>query len=294
LCEAHDLPFRHDPECQTFRDFEPVRDEELALASLPGQERTLRWAQAWYEETLVGWRDLSAQMRATLRIARRLQDGVVADDRDWGALPFLRDVLATLIVPALEQPLSGSDDYPDTKELEQRSGLTYDQVEQVVRQEHAAGIYPEQRSPHGEGHEVFWETYRRLAEAIGRHQMQGSLVFQRQLLSEVLNYWLNLAGVRPRLEWTARNPAIELGGDGLIGALVVDLLFACSRSAGVVVCTACGTPFLPERRRARGDRNAYCADCGLKAAARDAAARYRRTQKYRDTYQNWVQQRRVE
>src|SRR5712692_5228904 len=33
LCDEHDLPFRHDPECRTFRDFEPVSEEELERVS---------------------------------------------------------------------------------------------------------------------------------------------------------------------------------------------------------------------------------------------------------------------
>jgi hypothetical protein len=70
-----------------------------------------------------------------------------------------------------------------------------------------------------------------------------------------------------------------------MGAIAVQLLFDCARTDGLAVCTSCGTPFLPGSRRPRRDRNVYCSDCGLTAATRDAAARYRQTEKYRATYE---------
>jgi hypothetical protein len=219
-------------------------------------------------------------MRATLRIARRLHDGVHADDGDWGTLPFLRDILVELVVPGLEDPLSGTEDYTNVDELERRSGLGQEDVAAAVRLEFQTDPPPEPRSPHGAEHEVFWETYYRLANAIGRQQMQSSVEYQRQVLAAVLNHWLSLAGVRPRLEWGARIPQMQLGGDGLIGALAVQLFFACSQSGGLALCVSCSTPFLPAGRRRRHDLNAYCSDCGLKAAMRDASARYRKTRKY--------------
>ncbi len=59
----------------------------------------------------------------------------------------------------------------------------------------------------------------------------------------------------------------------------------------VALCASCGTPFLPTGRRPRKDLNAYCSEWGLKAALRDAAARYRQTQKYRATNVKWRGQR---
>jgi len=107
----------------------------------------------------------------------------------------------------------------------------------------------------------------------------------------VLNHWLERAGVRPRLDWSQDKPQVQLGGGGLLGALVVQLLFDCSRTDGLAVCTSCGTPFLPALRRPRRDHNPYCSDCGLKAAARDAAARYRQTERYKATYRAWLEKR---
>jgi hypothetical protein len=291
LCEKHDLPFRHEPECQTFREFEPVSEEELTRASQPEEQGKFHFATAWFQESLDGWRALSTQMRATLRIARRVHDGLAADDRDWDTLPLLRYVLVGLVTPGLEDPLASTEDYTNVDELEKRSGLKYEDLGEVVRSELKVDPPPGPRV-HGDQHQVlFWETYYRLAEAIGRQQMHASIDFQRQVVAGVLNEWLIMAGVRPRLEWGTGNPQVQLGGDGLIGALAVQLFFACAQTGGVALCASCGTPFLPTGRRRRKDLNAYCSECGLKAALRDAAARYRQTQKYRATNVKWREQR---
>jgi hypothetical protein len=136
------------------------------------------------------------------------------------------------------------------------------------------------------------DPYAYLAHAVGRLRLAESTEFRRRALSGVLNYWLRLGGVRPRYEWTGRRPQILLGGHALTGALAVQMLFDCSRTDGLAVCAGCGTPFLPGPRRPRRDRNTYCSDCGTRAAARDAAARYRQTQKYRATYTKWAEGRR--
>ena len=281
LCAEHDLPFRHDPQCETFRTIEQPSEEELERARQPGEQGKFHYATRWFQESLDGWRSLSSQMRATLRIARRLHDGLSADERDWDALPFLRKILVDLVVPGLDDWLSSTEDYTNVDELERRSGLKKENVAATVRVEFQANPPTEPRSPHGEEHEVFWETYYRLCEAIGRQQMQRSVDFQRQVLAAALNHWLSLARVQPRLEWGAPKPQMQLGGDGLIGAIAVQLFFACSQPGGLALCASCGTPFLPAGRRRRKDLNAYCSDCGLKAAMRDASAPYRRTQKYR-------------
>ena len=293
LCEEHDLPFRHDPECQTHRTFKPVSEDELERVSQPEEQGKFHFATAWFLEPLDGWRALSTQMRATLRIARRLHDGLTADDSDWHTLPFLREILVDLVVPGLEDPLSSTEDFTNVDELEQRCGLRHEDVAADVRLEFQTNPPPGPRSTHDEEYEVFWETYYRLAEAIGRQQMHASVEYQRQVLAAVLNYWLSLAGVRPRLEWGMHIPQVQLGGDGLVGALAVQLFLACSQTGGLALCASCGTPFLPAGRRRRKDLNAYCSECGVKAALRDAAARYRQTQKYRATLGKRREQRRA-
>jgi hypothetical protein len=293
LCQAHDLPYRHDPECQTHRVFEEVSQEELERASQPEEKGKFHFALAFFDESWDGRRALSCQMRATLRIARRLHDDIPADYSDWDMLPFLRDVLVERVVPGLEDPFSSTKDYTNIDELERRPGLEQHDVAAAVRRDFQTDPPPEPRSPHGEEHEVFWETYYRSCDAIGRQQMHASIDFQRQVLAAVLNHWLKLAGVRPRLECGAGNPQMQLGGDGLIGALAVQLFLACLQTGGLALCASCDTPFVPAGRRRRKDLNAYCSECGLKAAMRDASARYRKTKKYRATHEEWLEKRRL-
>jgi DNA-directed RNA polymerase subunit RPC12/RpoP len=288
LCTVHSLPWRHDPECQpSISDWQTDEDEvELTDADydrLRPEDLPEDISQTWYDELLSGWRALSRQARATIRLARRLHDGKLGWQVDWDALPFLQQPLVRLVVPRQGDPFATLDDFPDTTQLEQVEVVSADPA--GVAQVDAGGSGEDLGSDPD-------EPYRRRLAALGRRRMANSIDFQRQLLGEVLNYWLELAGVRPRLDWSTAKPAVQLGGYGLIGALAVQLLFDCSRTDGLAVCTSCGTPFLPGPRRPRRDRNIYCSDCGIKAATRDAAARYRQTKKYRATYDSWLQKRR--
>ena len=95
----------------------------------------------------------------------------------------------------------------------------------------------------------------------------------------VVNYWLELADVRPRLDRAANRLALQLGWRRAGRPLAVQRLFYCSRTDGLAECTTCGTPFLPGPQRPRRDRNVMLG-LWMKAAARDAAARYRQTEKY--------------
>jgi hypothetical protein len=303
LCPAHSLPWQHDPACEpSVSDWQPKEDEiDLAdekndllspeeevveltdedYARLSLEEPSEDNSKTWYDELLSGWREVSRQARATVRLARRLHDGRAGDQADWDALPFLQEILVKLVVPAVRDPFAILSDFPRSVDLENVDADNAGSDQNV----NAADDPEESSDPSGE-----W--YWRQLEALGRRQMAESVEFQRQLLAEVLNHWLELAGVRPRLNWSAVKAAVQLGGHGLIGALAVQLLFDCSRTDGLAVCTSCGTPFMPGPRRPRRDRNIYCSDCGLKAASRDAAARYRQTQKYRETYLKWFQEKR--
>jgi hypothetical protein len=294
LCPVHNLPWQHDPECEpSVSSWEPEVDEdddddeddedpELIDADLEriSAEDT---SKTWYDELLSGWRDLSRQARATIRLARLLHDGQLGNQADWDALPFLQGPLIRLVVPSIHDPFVRMLDFPAAEELETLDIDTPNSVASALDHpvEHGEAVEPDAN-----------ERIRRKWAALGRSRMANSVELQRQLLGEVLNYWLELAGVRPRLDWSSPKPAVQLGGRGLIGALAVQLLLDCSRTDGLAVCTSCGTPFLPGPRRPRRDRNTYCSDCGIKAASRDAATRYRQTKKYRATYDTWLQKRR--
>ena len=69
----------------------------------------------------------------------------------------------------------------------------------------------------------------------------------------------------------------ELFGRGLLclpGALAVQLLGAIA-GEGFALCSACGSPFAPGRRRPAFGKRRYCRACGPKAAERHAKSAYR-------------------
>jgi hypothetical protein len=285
LCPVHDLPWRHDPECRPATcdwdldddDDDDLRPEDQVEDGEPVQ------VDAWYDEPLAGWRALSRQARSTVRLARRLHEGQAGLSADWEALEFLPELMQRTLSP-VPGPYSRIEDYPSTAELDALADAS-------KRQRHPESI--ELGSDMGESVvSSDADTYGRRVQKLGMLRLATSMQFQQHMLAEVVNYWLEIGGVRPRLEWQSRKPAVQLGGDGLAAALAVQLLFDCSRTDGLAVCTSCGTPFLPGPRRPRRDRNAYCSDCGIKAAARDAAARYRQTKKYKETYRKWLDDRR--
>ncbi len=250
---------------------------------------------SWYEEGVDVWRSLSRQFRVAVRLSRQLHSGQLGRQKDWDALPFLGKVLCDGVSP----PFSMST-YERAVRVPSRREL------QAFAEEHGLPGLPEFEpeddpasadAESSDSSELIEDEdeprrYDVLLAAVGQSRMEASIAMQRQVLSEVINYWLRAAAVRPSMTWSGDKPSVELGGEGLFGALAVQLLFDSSRTDGLTVCTSCGTPFLPAFRRPRRDRNPYCSDCGMKAAARDAAARYRQTAKYRATYDKWVQERR--
>jgi hypothetical protein len=88
---------------------------------------------------------------------------------------------------------------------------------------------------------------------------------QRLALTRAVNYWLQSGEVRPYLEWRGEVIRITLDGFGLWGAIATQLAFAASRTNGLAICSSCGKPYIPNRRRAIARRN-YCSQCSLRAA----------------------------
>lgn len=104
-------------------------------------------------------------------------------------------------------------------------------------------------------------------------------------LSMWASSWMRWGGVRPQLlsarsgepprlvlapEWTPLKPHLPL-----FGALGIQLAFALASERGWACCSACGAFYDPRRSPAAGRSN-FCPDCGVRAAWRTAASRYRR------------------
>jgi hypothetical protein len=91
----------------------------------------------------------------------------------------------------------------------------------------------------------------------------ATLDIHERLSAMVLDTWVERGGVKPALFRQNGRRSIRLGGYGLLGALAIQLVFDVCRSDGLAICTSCGTPYLPARRRPRRDQNPYCPDCGV-------------------------------
>jgi hypothetical protein len=102
------------------------------------------------------------------------------------------------------------------------------------------------------------------------------------LIEKYANLFLDLAGVRPRVQYT---PAfLHIGypaNASLFGALSIRLVQNVVRTHGPIVCASCGDFYEPPiigRRPRAGQRN-YCYACGRNAAQRDTQRDFRKRQK---------------
>jgi hypothetical protein len=268
LC-SHDLPAGHDDACLPIGAIRYLTDDRARR-------------MVWWEEEIDRWQAMSREAAGVVRIARQLHDGRLARQADWESLRYLPRVLWNLLLAPSGRRLLD----PEGRASEEQV------VQRLERLLNAEVVAPDESDEVDDDIEPATARRRRIVEEYGIRRLQDSLETQRLVLSAVITYWLRIADVQPRLEWETGKPEVVLSGRGLFAALAVQLLFECSRTDGLAVCTSCGTPFLPAARRPRRDHNAYCSDCGLKAAQRDAAARYRQTAKYRATYDKWLKKRR--
>ncbi len=98
---------------------------------------------------------------------------------------------------------------------------------------------------------------------------------QREHLSGLLDQWLDLTGVRTRLEWE-RRPELRVRSGNVIGAVMTSLVLAITQSKGLATCTSCGRAYPPKRQPSQNRRN-YCRDEPCQRAMRRDAQRDRRS-----------------
>jgi hypothetical protein len=114
-------------------------------------------------------------------------------------------------------------------------------------------------------------------------EVGDALSDDKLLLQEVVNHYLDIGGVRPRLILTTGvlddgPPRIGFGclpPHRLFGVLAIQLMTSISRTGGPMLCSSCGSPYSPRRRPKQGQRH-YCEACGRRAAVRDAQRDRRR------------------
>src|ERR1019366_5763359 len=66
------------------------------------------------------------------------------------------------------------------------------------------------------------------------------------VLRLALGEWLDLAAIHPTIDLESGNP-LMLAGDGLFGALALQLVLTATKTAGVAVCASCGEPYSLDR-----------------------------------------------
>ncbi len=217
----------------------------------------------WGRELLDYWCMHATGAMATLRVARKLQAGQLGEADDWRRIPGQGTRRYGAVTPRRDGPW-----------LEDADGSL-------------------ERDPR--------ERARRARLDDGRRQRSSwgeTLQDQHRSLRNAMDGWVVRAGVRPFFEWDdleaeRSRPSIRLGGWGLLGAVAVQLLFAVSQTRGLVICAGCARAYVPAERRPRADQRNYCPECGRKAAARDAARRYRLTEGYREARQRRSERARV-
>src|SRR2546425_12302471 len=75
------------------------------------------------------------------------------------------------------------------------------------------------------------------------------LVADRSVLSNIVDEWLAIAGVRIACgSDSAVSAAIRFSGGSLFGTLILHLAMAISRTDGLAVCSGCGVSYIPSRR----------------------------------------------
>lgn len=245
LCD-HDLPHTHKANDEAW--------ELLALDTTSREDTDDRWdfapraptcairatsgpRGAEYWEPASAWRKFAREARAMMRIASFLHRKEMGKPEDWQALQ----------------------DYWSVGAFPRASHLAVSWVQSPYFTK-----WPTADEP------LSWSAVPQDAAAIGIH---------RRLLARIVNRWQELGRVRPCLPWGFGeiSSRLVLMGDGLMGALAIQLLMAVSGGKGLALCSSCGAPYMPKRRPNTKRRN-YCLDCGRTAALRDAQ-QDRRTRK---------------
>jgi hypothetical protein len=104
---------------------------------------------------------------------------------------------------------------------------------------------------------------------------------QWRFLGLCLNSWLEIISFRPGLS-IRQDERAEFGlsisqhdFSQLLAVIGLELLFQVTGAKRLLTCSSCGRPYIPKRLPTRGG-GTYCSTCGIRAARRDAATRWRK------------------
>lgn len=132
------------------------------------------------------------------------------------------------------------------------------------------------------GSDKDWDTVYESEPSDQRVDHMGEIGVDRMMLTFVINQWLELGNVRPRFRWFENKISVAYDCT-LFSIIAMQLMLVISRTKGIGVCSSCGEPFIPQKRRPKVDQRNYCRDpeCGRTAACRDAKRDQRQRQRAR-------------
>gem|GEM_PF-2280646 len=121
----------------------------------------------------------------------------------------------------------------------------------------------------------FFEDWRVLWSLKSPHTNSNDILnYERRSLGDIIHGWLVYGQVEPQFDWVTEKPTFSLSCN-VIGLIGCHLMFAVSRSQGIAICTSCGFPYSPGRRKAQ-TRNNFCDDCKGPARSRESKAKARK------------------
>jgi hypothetical protein len=213
--------------------------------------RCLKDCQEGYLENISVWRMYSRMARAILSISANLHQGIPGKNADWSTI--------------FSFEIREQDDWFEVvldKFSHQFLSAVSDSALDAIRRS-----ISEENKRREQGTENIISS--------PKNELAGLVNLQKLLLGWLIDALLVGSGIRLAFNWKLAEPKIELSSsNSLLGALACQMAFAVLRSDAIAICSACGTPYTPNRRPAASRRN-YCLSCGKKAANRDHARQKR-------------------
>jgi hypothetical protein len=202
---------------------------EWMLASTDG---SVPWAPgAWACEPLAIWRRFATQAYALAKVASRVLIGQLGLPEDWDDVDFrMADDRVWLSPHAYAEVLSPANSTPVFRGA--REDLLLE--------------------PEGRAIPIF--------DAAGNEW--DPLTLEKHVIKWRIAWWFRIGNVGPIFTWrNDEKPAIEFGGDGLFGAIALQIALALGQSAGLAICDHCHEFYRPPHRRPKTGQRHFCPTC---------------------------------
>lgn len=98
-------------------------------------------------------------------------------------------------------------------------------------------------------------------EGIGGFRAEPREKTEHRLLQHAVQRWLQMGNVNLSVTWDGPDGHLRYGGIGLVGALAMQLALTCTSTGAFFICSHCGNPYIPEKRRPSKGQTSYCRLC---------------------------------